>query len=105
MGKRHYQCTACREKHERPINRKCPFVSNEQEEDSDSDSYIEPAQPMPVEDTQEEEEQQTVTLDIGDKILGKLESMETQLNALSEQVRHNRQTPTQSTDSNYLCSS
>ena len=46
MGTRKYfECTACEQKHEKPINEDCPFVDTNQEDDSsDSGSDIPLAQ-------------------------------------------------------------
>ena len=85
--KRQYQCNSCGHKHERPVDRKCPFVNVTQQDESDSDSYIEPAQDVPVDG----EDHAVASQDIGEKILAKLVSMETQLGDLRGQVRDNTQ--------------
>ena len=87
--KRQYQCNSCGHKHERPVNRKCPFINVAQQEDSDS--YIEPAQDVPVDVSPDEEDNSVASQDIGEKILAKLVSMETQLGDLRGQVRDNTQ--------------
>ena len=78
MGKKQFQCKACEQKHEKPIDDECPFVDSGQEEDSEEGSHIQLAQQVP----EDVDEASDISDSVGNKILDKLIDMDNRLKIL-----------------------
>ena len=78
MGKKQFQCKACEQKHEKPIDDECPFVDSTQEEGSDEGSDIQLAQQAP----EDVDGASDISDSVGNKILDKLIDMDNRLKIL-----------------------
>ena len=78
MGKKQFQCKACEQKHEKPIDDECPFVDSTQEEGSEEGSDIQLAQQAP----EDADDASDISDSVGNKILDKLIDMDNRLKIL-----------------------
>ena len=78
MGKKQFQCNACGQKHEKPIDDECQFVDSTQEEGSEG-SDIQLAQAVKDDDTASD-----ISDTVGNKILDKRIDMDNRLKVLEQ---------------------
>ena len=88
IPRRNTSCTACGQKHKKPVNEQCPYVSVD--DAVDVEGNLHPGQ-RHRDDMSEASEASSFTRDLGQKLLEKFDTMQAQIAGLNAKVDQNAQ--------------